>query len=522
MTRAKKQTKGSPSNVNRSLDADFRTFGTDEEASVSQPSAKNATLRHTRNNPRPSTEQFMQGTNAEASVTKPSATDNTYIPVVASVPTENETEPHAAASTTAEYASVTPKDDATEQHEASVTEGSKPTREHEASVTEGSEPTREHEASVTEGSKPTREHEASVTEGSEPTRELSILSSIPLRIQECSERRWWTVPPDDEIHALVTEDKIRALAMKDEKKCTLLKVGDILKFTTYHGYTHELRMHDFERNQIITGTESNDFVSIEELRQGRDLSVARNEKHTKGGWYPIPDPLLMKVKRCPTLSAYYFHVTKYRTYLARYTQVAALWNECDSHQRIGFLSSDPLCKEWNPNQSAPDPLTMANPPAIMPDDQDNKYRFLWELPGTETTFTSKYFSPDQRFAEKSKVGTFECPYCNARVLTLPFCECTQYRICPKEKEVLRKHCEEQKHPIFWFALRDEPFTPPMALQAPSDAPTLTIKQYLQRLLQSSVKAMGLNFAVDSEVELLSDINLVLGYARGLHELGSRL
>jgi hypothetical protein len=55
----------------------------------------------------------------EASVTEKAATDNTYVPMVASVPTENETDPHAAASATADDASITPKDDATKQHEAS-------------------------------------------------------------------------------------------------------------------------------------------------------------------------------------------------------------------------------------------------------------------------------------------------------------------------------------------------------------------------------------------------------------------
>jgi hypothetical protein len=170
----------------------------------------------------------------EASVTEKAATDNMYVPTVASVPTENKTDPHTAASTTAKLASVMRKDNATKPHELSVAEGSKPTREHEvssttakaasvtrkdnatkpqeasvaagsvlmenemdphtvasatakpASVMQEDNATKPHESSVAESSEPRREHEASVTEGSEPTRELSILSSIPHHIQECA------------------------------------------------------------------------------------------------------------------------------------------------------------------------------------------------------------------------------------------------------------------------------------------------------------------------------------------------
>jgi hypothetical protein len=66
----------------------------------------------------------------EASVTEKAATDNTYVPMVASVPTENETDPHTVASATAKPASVMRKDNATKPHESSVTEGSEPRREH--------------------------------------------------------------------------------------------------------------------------------------------------------------------------------------------------------------------------------------------------------------------------------------------------------------------------------------------------------------------------------------------------------
>lgn len=142
------------------------------------------------------------------------------------------------------------------------------------------------DTSITTKDNATKQHDVSVTKSSEPTRELSILSSIPHHIQECYERWWGTVPPNDTSLALYTKDK----------QVTLLKVGDYLKFKSYHGCTWELLMYDFQWDKIITGPHDTDFTTLMELQEVSELAFAKPNQHLAGVWELIPDPLLIQVK----------------------------------------------------------------------------------------------------------------------------------------------------------------------------------------------------------------------------------
>jgi hypothetical protein len=336
--------------------------------------------------------------------------------------------------------------------------------------------------------------------------EIEFVSAIPKYMHSFPDRLLWTKPRDPE--CALTE----LVAVPDDE-IVKLKVGDTLKFKGHlDPDTWFPTIMDFRRNTIVYGYREREVLTMTALEEATCLAYQKVGKENSA-FQVIAHPKHLMVKRNPRLTAQYMETAARRDEQS----VAKEWNERTPLYRELMMTNYPMCKNWDIEHQVqiPDHETSTLPASLRPEaGEDKSYRFLVELPSSKYDMETKHFSNSSHQYQVVQ-DKHPCPLClTEKILPCAFGSIlADTKLTRSDIKRIKRHCMDEKHSLLWFTLGNSTL---------HGNTKLTIKCYIQRLLEESITTLKVTFHEQKEPELLFGIGSILGHAQATHDTGSRL